>query len=121
MNGMSKIITQNKKIKTFSGGCFLFIALLITGSILGLGLNTPQAMGENLKQLKLVDRDSNRASLAMPQDSFLGLKGNDDGAAAKDTNVDVGETIIVNGDHCGVEDEDSGTSYPISCDTGDPL
>ncbi|MDN5866769.1 MAG: hypothetical protein L0H55_05145 [Candidatus Nitrosocosmicus sp.] len=119
---MSKIITQNKNknIKTFSGGCFLFIALLITGSTLGLGTNTPQALGENLKQFKLADRDSNRASLAMPQDSFLGLKGNDDGAA-KDTNVDVGETIIVNGDHCGVEDEDSGTSYPISCDTGDPL
>ena len=119
---MSKIKTRNKnnKIKTFSGGCFLFIALLITGSMLGLGINAPQVMGESLKQFKLADRDSNRASLAMPQDSFLGLKGNDDGAA-KDTNVDVGETIIVNGDHCGVEDEDSGTSYPIDCNTGDPL
>ena len=118
---MSKIKTQNKNknIMTFSGGCFLFIALLITGSMLGLGINTPQVMGESLKQFQLADRDSNRASLAMQQDSFLGLKGNDD--AAKDTNVDVGETIIVNGDHCGVEDEDSGTSYPISCDTGDPL
>ena len=77
-------------------------------------------MGENLKQSKLADRDSNQASLAMPQDSFLGLKGNDDGSA-KDTNVDVGDTIIVNGDHCGVEDEDSGTSYPIDCNTGEPL
>ncbi|HET6589625.1 MAG TPA: hypothetical protein VFG45_05625 [Candidatus Nitrosocosmicus sp.] len=118
---MSKIITQNKKSKTFSGGYFLFIALLVTGSTLGLGINTPQAMGENLKQFKLADRDLNYASLALPQDSFLGLKGNNDGTASKDTNVDVGETIIVNGDHCGVEDEDSGTSYPIDCETGEPL
>jgi hypothetical protein len=121
MKDMSKIITQNKNKRTILGGCFLFIALLITGSMLGLGINAPQAMGENLKQFKLADRDSDQASLVMPQESFLGLKGHDDGAAAKDTNVDVGETIIVNGDHCGVEDEDSGTSYPIDCNTGEPL
>jgi hypothetical protein len=121
MKDMSKIITQNKNKRTNSGGYFLFIALLITGSTFGLGMNTPQAMGENLKHLKLADRDSNRASLVMPQESFLGLKGNDDGAAAKDTNVDVGEEIVINGDHCGVHDEDSGTSYPVDCNTGEPL
>jgi hypothetical protein len=121
MKDMSKIITQNKNKRTTSGGYFLFVALLITGSTFGLGMNTPQAMGENLKQFKLADRDSDRASLVMPQESFLGLKGNNDGAAAKDTTVDIGETVIANGEHCGVEDDDSGTSYPIDCNTGEPL
>lgn len=118
---MSKLIIQNKNMRTISGGCLLFIALLVMDSTLGLGINTPQALAENFKQFKLADRDLNYASLALQQDSFLGLNGNDDGTAAKDTNVDIGETIIVNGDHCGVEDEDSGTSYPIDCNTGEPL
>lgn len=59
-----------------------------------------------------------RKTLFLQPNPYLVFQDNDDDT--QDTNVDVGETIIINGDHCGVEDEDSGTSYPIDCNT-DPL
>jgi hypothetical protein len=75
------------------------------------------AMGEEMKKFKKDSGDSDRRATSDQLNSNFAIPNSD----AKDTHVDVGETIIINGDHCGVEDEDSGTSYPINCDTGEPL
>ena len=86
------------------------------GSALGM-INTPSvAMGEEMKKFKKDWGDSDRRAILDQHNTGFAIPNSD----AKDTHVDVGETIIINGDYCGVEDEDSGTSYPINCDTGEP-
>jgi hypothetical protein len=116
---MRKIITQNKNIMTISGGCFLFISFLITGSILVMVLNIPEAMGENLKIFKISDEDSNRESLVMPQDPYIGLKGESNGdAVAEDDDFKLEKTIIINREICGVEDEITQTSFEYRCEDG---
>lgn len=116
---MRRIITQSKNIMTISGGHFIFIAFLITGSISGMVLNTHEAMGGNLKIFKIADEDSNRESLVIPQDPYIGLKGEGNGdAAAEDDDFKLEKTIIVNGEICGVEDEITQTSFEYRCEDG---
>lgn len=86
------------------------------GSALGMIITPPAAMGEEMKKFNKDSGSSDRRATLDQHNSDFAIPNSD----AKDTHVDVGETIIINGDHCGVEDEDSGTSYPINCDTGEP-
>ncbi len=116
---MSKLITRNKynKRKT-TMSCLFLMTALIMGSALGMVITPSVAMGEEMKKFKKDSGDSDRRASSPDQlNSNFAIPDSD----AKDTHVDVGETIIINGDHCGVEDEDSGTSYPVNCDTGEPL
>lgn len=118
---MSKTITHlRKNIRIQLNGSLLFVVgILVLGSTIGLVTTSSDAMAEQLKKFQIKDKDSDRSTLFLQPNSYLAFQGND--ADTKDTNIDVGETIIINGDHCGVEDEDSGTSYPVDCNTGDPL
>ena len=115
---MRKLITHNiyNKRKT-TVSCLFLVTALIMGSALGMIITPSVAMGEEMKKFKKDSGDSDRRTTLDQHNTDFAVPNSD----AKDTHVDVGETIIVNGDHCGVEDEDSGTSYPINCDTGEPL
>jgi hypothetical protein len=115
---MRKLITHNKnnENKTIMGCLFLMTALIM-GSALDMIITPSVAMGEEMKKFKKDSGDSDRRTTSDQHNSNFVIPNSD----AKDTHVDVEETIIINGDHCGVEDEDSGTSYPINCDTGEPL
>ena len=114
---MRKLITHNiyNKRKT-TVSCLFLVTALIMGSALGMIITPSVAMGEEMKKFKKDGGDSDRRAILDQHNTGFAIPNSD----AKDTHVDVGETIIINGDHCGVEDEDSGTSYPINCDTGEP-
>ena len=115
---MRKLITHNKNNKNkITMSCLFLMTALIIGSSLGMIITPSVAMDEEMKKFKKDSGDSDRRATLDQHSSNFVIPNSD----AKDTHVDVGETIIVNGDHCGVEDEDSGTSYPIDCDTGEPL
>lgn len=114
---MRKLITHNihsKRKTTMS--CLFLVTALIIGSALGMIITPSMAMGEEMKKFKKDSGDSDRRATLDQHNSDFAIPNSD----AKDTHVDVGETIIISGDHCGVEDEDSGSSYPINCDTGEP-
>ena len=71
-----------------------------------------------MKKFKKDSRDLDRGATLAQHNLNFAIPNSD---ANGDTNVDVGEEIVISGDHCGVHDEDSGTSYPIDCNTGEPL
>jgi hypothetical protein len=115
---MRKLITHNKNNENKAiMGCLFLMTALIMGSALGMIITPSVAMGEEMKKFKKDSGDSDRRTTSDQHNSNFAIPNSD----AKDTHVDVAETIIINGDHCGVEDEDSGTSYPINCDTGEPI
>lgn len=116
---MRKLTTHkkyNKRNVTMS--CLFLMATLIMGSALSIVITPSVAMGEEIRKFEKYSGESAKKTALGQQYSLNFAVPNSD---AKDTHVDIGETIIINGDHCGVEDEDSGQSYPIDCDTGEPL
>ncbi len=117
---MRNLITHkiyNKK-KTITMGCLFLVTALIMGSALGMIITPSAVMGEEMKKFKIDSGDSDKRATLNQLNSDFAIPDSD---ANGDTNVDVGEEIVISGDHCGVHDEDSGTSYPINCDTGEPL
>ncbi len=120
MKHMRNLITHNtyNKKKTTTMSCLFLVTALIIGSALGMVITPSAAMGEEMKKLKIDGGDSNKRATLNHLNSDFAIPNSD---ANGDTNVDVGEEIVISGDHCGVHDEDSGTSYPINCDTGEPL
>jgi hypothetical protein len=111
---MRKIITQNtyNKNKTTTMSCLFLVTALIMGSALGMVITPSAVMGEEMKKLKMASGDSARMATLAQHNLNFAIPNSD---ANGDTNVDVGEEIVISGDHCGVHDEDSGTSYPIDC------
>jgi hypothetical protein len=115
---MRKLITHKKYSKrNVMMSCLFLMTALIMGSSLGIVVTTSNAMGEVMKKFEKNSGDSDRRATLDQQNLNFAIPNSD----AKDTHVDVEETIVINGDHCGVEDEGSGSSYPIDCDTGEPL
>ena len=116
---MRKLITHNiynKRKTTIS--CLFLVTALIMGSALGMIIYPSVAMGEEMKKFKKDIGDSDRRAILDQHNMDIAIPNSD---ANGDTNVDVGEEIVISGDNCGVHDENSGSSYPISCDTGEPL
>jgi hypothetical protein len=116
---MRKLITHNKNNKNKTTmSCLFLITALIMGSALGMIITPSVAMGEEMKKFKKDSGDSDRRATLAQHNLNFAIPNSD---ANGDTNVDVGEEIVISGDNCGVHDEDSGTSYPIDCNTGEPL
>ena len=115
---MRKLIPHKKYNESkITMSCLFLMTALIMGSALGIVIIPSVTMGEEMKKFEKNSGDSDRRATLDQHNLNFAIPNSD----AKDTDVDVGETIIINGDNCGVEDEDSGTSYPINCDTGEPL
>jgi hypothetical protein len=117
---MRKLITHNKynKKKTTTMSCLFLMTALIMGSALGMIITPSAAMGEEMKKFKKDSGDSARMATLAQHNLNFAIPNSD---ANGDTNVDVGEEIVISGDNCGVHDEDSGSSYPVDCNTGEPL
>jgi hypothetical protein len=111
---MRKLITHNtyNKKKTTTMSCLFLVTALIMGSALGMVITPSTAMSEEMKKFKKDSGNSDRMATLAQHNLNFAIPNSD---ANGDTNVDVGEEIVINGDHCGVHDEDSGTSYPIDC------
>lgn len=117
---MRKLITHNtyNKKKTTTMSCLFLVTALIMGSALGIIITPSAAMGEEMKKFKKDSGDSDKRATLNQLNSGFAISNSD---ANGDTNVDVEEEIVISGDNCGVHDEGSGSSYPIDCNTGEPL
>lgn len=111
---MRNLITHNtyNKKKATTMSCLFLVTALIMGSALGMVITPSAAMGEEMKKFKIYSGNSDRVATLAQHNLNFAIPNSD---ANGDTNVDVGEEIVISGDHCGVHDEDSGTSYPIDC------
>jgi hypothetical protein len=111
---MRKLITQNtyNKKKTTTMSCLFLVTALIMGSALGMIITPSAVMGEEMKKFKMASGNSDRVATLAQHNLNFAIPHSD---ANGDTNVDGGEEIVISDDHCGVHDEDSGTSYPINC------
>ena len=116
---MRKLITHNtynKRKTTMS--CFFLVTALVMSSALGMIITPPAAVGEELKKFKKDSGDSDRRATFDQLNSDIAIPNSN---ANSDSHVEVEEEIVISGDNCGVHDEGSGSSYPIDCNTGEPL